>query len=628
MPAPRRPTLCLIFGAHVLSAPALHSLAAMRHWCDEILVGLDERVPAADLARFGAVADVLVTYPYTAPNEFRGWLRDQTQAEWLLFLDGDEMVSQSLAERLSELVADRLVAGYHLPRRWLFGGHDQYLSSRPWSPDYQLRLVRNDDRLFFRAVKHTGPETTGPTRRVAEPLLHLDLLSSDYDTRRAKVARYEGQHFGHLTGGVPTNAAYYLPEDDPLRVVSRLAPADAAVCCDTPVDGAPVGVSIRATVVDIRRSVEWTPLGEDRQGRLEVIEAPAAARAGVVFTVTVLCTNLGGRTWPRDPERPPLVRLSYHWMRNDVIHTFDGVRSLFQSPIAPGNSVEVDVGVEAPSEPGRYKLVLDLVEEGVQWFGIDTALPIEVQEAPREVLARCAVGGRVPLREVLRLRRELIVPDAVQRGMSVADAEITDPRLREWVSGLAVGGWALDGPTLKQVVDMFDRSDARPVLEFGSGTSTVVLAQAARAAGREGISVVSIEQSADECRRISNELAARGVGSRVVLVHAPVVQVSLGEATLRCYDPEAVNSALEGRSPQLIVIDGPSSASGANRYHTLLMAQRCLRRPAQFLLDDAWRDTELSVAEAWLRQPGVRIDGVMLIGKGALVGTVEPLQPA
>jgi hypothetical protein len=37
--------------------------------------------------------------------------------------------------------------------------------------------------------------------------------------------------------------------------------------------------------------------------------------------------------------------------------------------VPPGGSVHVDLAVTVPSAPGRYLLELDLVHEGICWFG-------------------------------------------------------------------------------------------------------------------------------------------------------------------------------------------------------------------------------------------------------------------
>jgi hypothetical protein len=52
---------------------------------------------------------------------------------------------------------------------------------------------------------------------------------------------------------------------------------------------------------------------------------------------------------------------------------WDGIRTKLNRDIASKDSImgadlSVDLTVHAPSEPGKYVLVIDLVQEGVQWF--------------------------------------------------------------------------------------------------------------------------------------------------------------------------------------------------------------------------------------------------------------------
>ena len=44
-----------------------------------------------------------------------------------------------------------------------------------------------------------------------------------------------------------------------------------------------------------------------------------------------------------------------------------------------------------------------------------------------------------------------------------------------------------------------------------------------------------------------------------------------------------------------------------------------LRCPARLLLDDAFRDVELLIAEAWAEEPDVTVEGIAIVGKGLLV---------
>lgn len=86
-------------------------------------------------------------------------------------------------------------------------------------------------------------------------------------------------------------------------------------------------------------------------------------RAGAAATVSVELENAGETPWRGDR-----FTVSYHWLdeRGNAI-VWDGVRT----PVAaePGESALVDAVVRAPIPPGRYRLALDLVDEGRFWFG-------------------------------------------------------------------------------------------------------------------------------------------------------------------------------------------------------------------------------------------------------------------
>lgn len=99
------------------------------------------------------------------------------------------------------------------------------------------------------------------------------------------------------------------------------------------------------------------------------IDAPERVPAGGTFTVRTRVRNASRETWPADP--PTRVDLSYHWEDaggREVIR--NGLRTLLDGPVAPGARVNLEQTVEAPPEPGRYVLVLDLVYEEIAWFSL------------------------------------------------------------------------------------------------------------------------------------------------------------------------------------------------------------------------------------------------------------------
>ena len=84
-------------------------------------------------------------------------------------------------------------------------------------------------------------------------------------------------------------------------------------------------------------------------------------------TVTVTVTNTGGTTWTSGGTAP--LDLSSHWLAADgTALAWDGPRAAITGPVAPGASVRVTLAL-APPPAGAVSLVVDLVAEGLRWFG-------------------------------------------------------------------------------------------------------------------------------------------------------------------------------------------------------------------------------------------------------------------
>jgi len=115
-------------------------------------------------------------------------------------------------------------------------------------------------------------------------------------------------------------------------------------------------------------------------------------RAGAAGVAHVVLENGGAATWrSRGADG---LQLSYHWLdrhRNAIV--WDGPRTPFPRPVAPGETVAVDVRLVAPRPPGRYVLRFDLVEEHRFWLseiGVQM-LELEVDVEPGIAERRLAV---------------------------------------------------------------------------------------------------------------------------------------------------------------------------------------------------------------------------------------------
>ena len=88
----------------------------------------------------------------------------------------------------------------------------------------------------------------------------------------------------------------------------------------------------------------------------------ARQRAGARSTARLVLVNDGSATWRSRGSDG--LQLSYHWLdtRGNAI-AWDGLRTPFPHPVAPGEAIELDAPIEAPQPPGRYLLRFDLENE-------------------------------------------------------------------------------------------------------------------------------------------------------------------------------------------------------------------------------------------------------------------------
>ena len=97
-------------------------------------------------------------------------------------------------------------------------------------------------------------------------------------------------------------------------------------------------------------------------------DGPEQVDAGAEFLVVVDIVNDGWDEWRSDGTPP--VHVSYHWLSlADEMIEFDGLRSDLPGAIGPGDTGRATVTVRAPATRGGYRLAIDLVKEGVTWFG-------------------------------------------------------------------------------------------------------------------------------------------------------------------------------------------------------------------------------------------------------------------
>jgi hypothetical protein len=99
-----------------------------------------------------------------------------------------------------------------------------------------------------------------------------------------------------------------------------------------------------------------------------LVSVPDSMARDATVYVQATFRNLGDK-----PIATENLSVSYHWFTvtpsGPVQAVWDGVRTPVTVAVAPGSSYTALVKVAAPDKPGDYLLVLDLVRDGVSWFG-------------------------------------------------------------------------------------------------------------------------------------------------------------------------------------------------------------------------------------------------------------------
>ena len=111
---------------------------------------------------------------------------------------------------------------------------------------------------------------------------------------------------------------------------------------------------------------------EGFRAALSVAAPPATLAAGRMATLNVIVRNDGPALWQareRDGE-PFQISLGNHWLdaSGRVLVNDDG-RTQMPRDILPGEEVALTIRVNTPNAPGSYIIELDMLQEGVSWFG-------------------------------------------------------------------------------------------------------------------------------------------------------------------------------------------------------------------------------------------------------------------
>jgi hypothetical protein len=199
----------------------------------------------------------------------------------------------------------------------------------------------------------------------------------------------------------------------------------------------------------------------------------------------------------------------------------------------------------------------------------------------------------VPLKRFLRTQhRRFMLERSIARLVRDRNRDYLD---RDVVESLIYGwgnsGWSMQYEYAQGIANHV-RHTNRPILECGSGLSTILMA--ALAAG-SGVRIWSLEHIPEWADRVGAVLSRHGLHSARI---CRTVLRSYGEFTwyeLPKYIPDAFG---------LVVCDGPPASTPGGRYGLLPIIRSRLSPGAVILIDDVERSEEDKILHQWASMTG------------------------
>lgn len=174
-------------------------------WADEIIVCdmySDDNTPVI-AKKLGAVVILHKRIGFVEPA--RNFAISRASHEWVLILDADEEIPDSLADKLKEIVSkEGVVTHIEIPRKNLIFG--KWMKASMWWPDYNIRFFKKDSVTWGNKI-HSKPKTDGQgltlplDERFAITHHHYTSLSQylirmdKYTTVQAKELKNDGYEF-------------------------------------------------------------------------------------------------------------------------------------------------------------------------------------------------------------------------------------------------------------------------------------------------------------------------------------------------------------------------------------------------------------------------------------------------
>ena len=158
-------------------------------------------------------------------------------------------------------------------------------------------------------------------------------------------------------------------------------------------------------------------------------------------------------------------------------------------------------------------------------------------------------------------------------------------------------GWAASPDFLRIIVEKILAQNPKQILELGSGSSTIVLAEFLKKT-KKSIKLISVDERKESYLNTFAQLKNRKLNKKVSLLFCPLTQYRTRFKNYKWYSiPEKVLK----KKFDLVIIDGPSTLNDPlSRQFTLDRLRRAAASNCTFIMDDAGRPGEQEILQKWV----------------------------
>lgn len=119
----------------------------------------------------------------------RNFALSQAKKDWILVLDADEEIPESLAKKLQEIDRKDLGNVYYLPRKNMVSG--AWMQHTGWWPDYQLRFFKNGLVTWGNKIHGQAKIAGGYKASTLEATEEMAILHHNYQNTKDYLLRFD-----------------------------------------------------------------------------------------------------------------------------------------------------------------------------------------------------------------------------------------------------------------------------------------------------------------------------------------------------------------------------------------------------------------------------------------------------